>query len=118
MTKFAKYFEDDTLANDWFERVMHNVAYEMFRRQEDWIYMVGELGPDRKPMIKSEQDFMVAFDIAWGNAIGWLKSFAAEELLKLYAEDDIDFPRGLADEYNEWMGYEPGDEGYVEGKDV
>lgn len=118
MAEFEKYFEDNTLANNWFNEVMNRIAYEMFRRQEDWIYMVGELGPDRKPMIKSEQDFMVAFDISWGNAIGWLKSFAAEELLKMYAEDDIDFPRDLADEYNNEMGFELGDDGYVEGKDV
>ena len=115
---WAKYFEDDTLANEWFDRVMNRLAWKMFERQEDWVYMVGELGPGRNPMIKSADKFDEAFCYAWRDAMSWLAEFAANELLRIYAEDDIDFPRGLADEYNEWMGFEPGDEGYVEGKDV
>ena len=71
--------------------------------------MSGELGKGRNPMIKGEEEF----NIAWADAIGWLKGFAYEELLRLYVEDDID----MADEYNEIMGYEPGDDGYVEGVD-
>ena len=117
MAEIRKYFEDDTLANDWFEKVMHRLAWKMFDSQEDWIYMSGELGKGRNPMIKSEEEFNLAFNIAWADAIGWLKGFAYDELLRLYIEDDIDMPRGMADEYNEFMGYEPGDDGYVEGVD-
>ena len=117
MAEIRKYFEDDTLANDWFEKVMHRLAWKMFDSQEDWIYMSGELGKGRNPMIKSEEEFNLAFNIAWADAIGWLKGFAYDELLRLYIEDDIDLPRGMADEYNIIMGYEPGDDGYVEGVD-
>lgn len=117
MTEIRKYFEDDTLANDWFEKVMHRLAWKMFDSQEDWIYMSGELGKGRNPMIKSEEEFNLAFNVAWADTIGWLKGFAYDELLRLYIEDDIDLPRGMADEYNEFMGYEPGDDGYVEGVD-
>jgi len=118
MAEIRKYFEDDTLANDWFERVMHRLAWKMFDSQEDWIYMSGELGKGRNPMIKSEEEFNLAFNIAWADAIGWLKGFAYDELLRLYIEDDIDLPRYMANEYNEVMGFEPGDDGYVEGKDI
>lgn len=117
MAEIRKYFEDDTLANDWFEKVMHRLAWNMFDSQENWIYMSGELGKGRNPMIKGEEEFNLAFNIAWADAIGWLKGFAYEELLRLYVEDDIDLPRYMADEYNEIMGYEPGDDGYVEGVD-
>lgn len=117
MAEIRKYFEDDTLANDWFEKVMHRLAWKMFDSQEDWIYMSGELGKGRNPMIKSEEEFNLAFNVAWADTIGWLKGFAYDELLRLYIEDDIDLPRGMADEYNEFMGYEPGDDGYVEGVD-
>lgn len=117
MAEIRKYFEDETLANDWFEKVMHRLAWKMFDSQEDWIYMSGELGRGRNPMIKSEEEFNLAFNIAWADAIGWLKGFAYDELLRLYVEDDIDLPRGMADEYNEFMGYEPGDDRYVEGVD-
>ena len=118
MAEIRKYFEDDTLANDWFEKVMHRLAWKMFDSQEDWIYMSGELGKGRNPMIKSEEEFNLAFNIAWADAIGWLKGFAYDELLRLYIEDDIDLPQSMADEYNLIMGYEPGDDGYVEGKNI
>lgn len=118
MAEIRKYFEDDTLANDWFEKVMHRLAWKMFDSQEDWIYMSGELGKGRNPMIKSEEEFNLAFNVAWADTIGWLKGFAYDELLRLYIEDDIDLPRHMADEYNEIMGYEPGDDGYVEGKNI
>lgn len=118
MAEIRKYFEDDTLANDWFEKVMHRLAWIMFDTQEDWIYMSGELGRGRNPMIKSEEEFNLAFNVAWADAIGWLKGFAYEELLRLYVEDDIDLPRYMAEDYNDCMGFEPGDDGYVEGKDI
>lgn len=118
MAEIRKYFEDDTLANDWFEKVMHRLAWKMFDSQEDWIYMSGELGKGRNPMIKGEEEFNTAFNVAWADAIGWLKGFAYEELLRLYVEDDIDLPRYMAEDYNDCMGFEPGDKGYVEGKDI
>ena len=115
---WAKYFEDDTLANEWFDRVMNRLAWKMFERQEDWVYMVGELGPGRNPMIKSSDKFDEAFGYAWRDTMSWLAEFAANELLRIYAEDDIDFPHDLADDYNDCMGFEPDDDGYVEGKDI
>lgn len=115
---WEKYFEDTDLANDWFDEQMNRIAWEMFRRQENWIYMSGELGRGRNPMIKGEDEFNLAFNYAWADVIGWLKGFAYDELLRLYVEDDIDLPRYMADEYNDWMGFEPGDDGYVEGKDI
>ena len=117
MAEFAKYFEDDTLANDWFDKVMSRLVWKMFEHQEEWIYMAGELGKGRKPMIKSEYEFNLAFAMAWADAIGWLKGFARDELFRLYVEDDIDVPRDMAEDYNETMGFEPGDDGYVEGVD-
>ena len=35
MTEFKKYFEDDTLANDWFDKVMSRLVWKMFERQEE-----------------------------------------------------------------------------------
>ena len=55
MAEIRKYFEDDTLANDWFEKVMHRLAWKMFDSQEDWIYMSGELGKGRNPMIRARK---------------------------------------------------------------
>lgn len=68
-------------------------------------------------MIKGEEEFNLAFNYAWADAIGWLKGFAYDELLRLYIEDDIDLPRCMAEDYNYWRGFEPGDDGYVEGVD-
>lgn len=113
---WKKYFEDDTLANDWFKKRMNYIAWKMFERQEEWIHMAGEVG--RNPKIKSAEDFDREFGYVWAETMGWLKGFAKNELLRAYAEDDIDFPRDLADEYNDEMGFEPGYDGYVEGKDI
>ena len=113
-----KYFENDTLANDWFENVMNRIFWKMFRSQEDWIHMAGELGKGRNPMIKSAEEFYGSFNEAWNEAFSWLKGFGMQEALRVYAEDGIDFPHDLAEDYNDWMGFEPGDDGYVEGKDI
>lgn len=113
---WENYFEDDTLANDWFKRQMNRIAWRMFKRQENWIHMAGEVG--RNPKIKSAEDFDREFYYAWAEVMGCLKGFAKNELLRAYAEDDVDFPEDVAWDYNDWMGFEPGDEGYVEGKDI
>lgn len=115
---WKKYFEDETLANEWFDGIMSRINWKMFQNQEEWLYMFGELGPGRNPMIKSVEKFEEYFKRAWNDSMDWLYEFAATELLRVYAEDNIDFPHDLADDYNECMDYELGDEGYVEGKDV
>lgn len=107
-----KYFEDTDLANNWFDEQMSRIAWEMFRRQKNWIHMAGEVG--RNPKIKSAEDFNREFNCVWAEVMGWLKGFAKNELLRAYAEGDIDFSVGVAWEYNNWNGYEPGDDGYVD----
>ena len=114
----ANFFENDKPAKDYFNEVAGRVARDLFMNQEDWIYMNRELGEDRDPMIKSSEDFYENFRKCFNDAVGWMRECMYYALLKAYVEDDIDLPKDLAEDYNEWYGYEVGDEEYVEGKEA
>lgn len=109
-----KFFDDDTLANDYVKNIVNHAAYRLFENQQDWLYMVGELGKGRWPMLKDnavdyiEQKVEQEFHL--------LIAFITFELIKMYHGQDIDLSENVAAEYNEWFGYEPEDEGYIEGK--
>lgn len=111
------YFEDNMLANEWMEDTFSRITWYMFKHQDRWAYMSGELGDGRNPMIRSEEEFDNMFHDAWSDATWWLYCFTRNEALKHYADNDIDFPHDLAKTYNEERGFEPGDDGYVRGRD-
>lgn len=109
-----KYFDDDDNPNEWMEHIAQYAAWELFQNQEKWLYMYGELGEKRWPMLK--YDALHYIEDAVEHQLGWLISHIVFELVKNYVNSDIDLSDTVADEYNEWFGYEPGDKGYVEGK--
>lgn len=109
-----KYFDDDDNPNEWMEHIAQYAAWELFQNQEKWLYMYGELGEKRWPMLK--YDALHYIEDAVKHQLGWLISHIVFELVKNYVNSDIDLSDTVADEYNEWFGYEPGDKGYVDGK--
>lgn len=112
---YINYFDDDTNANDWLNEIMPHIMFKLFRDQENYLFMAGELGKGRWPMLK-ENAVEYIEDII-NREFDWLIESIAMAIIRKYHEDDIDMPQSIADEYNEWYGFSEKDEGYIEGKD-
>lgn len=108
------YFEEDTLANDWQKEIVHRAMSRIGRNQEYYLYMCGELGDKRWPMLR--HDFV---DKAYDVAEEVLSDFMAEivnEMIERLVAQDIDVAEKVADWYNEYNWLGPHDDGYIEGK--
>ena len=109
--EFEPYFEENTKANDWVKSIMPSIRWELFRHQEDWVYMAGDLGKRRNPMTRGD-----AVDYIYNTVkqeMNTLIYHIAMELLHEYHGDDIDFDTWTARDYNEYFGYTEEDEGYA-----
>ncbi len=110
-----KYFEDDTLANDYQKTVERRALIELVKNQPDWLYMVGELGKGSKPMLKEGAVRHIQETVV--SEMNWFIADTTANLIEKFAAQDIDLSEGVAEWYNEYHGYEPEDEGYIEGKE-
>lgn len=109
-----KFFEDDTLADDYQKEVERRSLVDLVQNQSDWLYMVDELGKGRNPMLKEN-----AVDYIQETVIGnmaWFINDMVAGLIEKLAAEDIDLSEGVAEWYNEYYGYEVGDDEYIEGK--
>lgn len=109
--KFEPFYEKDTLANDVVDSMMRNARYYLFRNQDEWLYMAGELGKRRPPMTRFN-----AYDYIYGALKGelWpLIDYLTMELLREYHEDNIDFDHETAFTYNDYFDLSKNDEGYA-----
>ena len=111
--KDFEYFDKNDLAEEWLDRVIENIALTAFKNQEEWIYMDGELGEGRNPMIKD--NFVECFNRYFDEQLDYMRTIILCGFLKRYYEDNIDVPQWLAEEYNEWNGYVEGDKEYMIG---
>lgn len=105
------YFDEDVKANDWVKSIMPAIRWELFRNQEDWVYMAGDLGKRRNPMTRGN-----AIDYIYDTVkykMNTLIYHITMELLHEYHDDDIDFDTYTAQEYNEYFEYTKDDEGYA-----
>lgn len=105
--KDFNWFEDDTLAKDWFNDLCSRIAWKAFENQEKWVYMIGELGRDeegnlRKPMIKPEA--LEVFNQLFDDELNWMKWNTIMSFMKLYHEDDIDYSPEIESEVREYFG--------------
>lgn len=111
--KDFEYFDKNDLAEEWLDRVIKNISFTAFENQKEWIYMYGELGEGRNPMIKD--NFVKCFNQYFNEQLSYMRAIILYGFLKRYYEDNIDVPQWLAEEYNEWNGYVEGDKGYMIG---
>ena len=114
---FVKYFEDDTLAAEWVNRVVHNIAWRMFNRQQEWIYMSGEL-ESGKPCIADNYFNVIREEV--NRELALLKDSIVFGLLEAYISEDIDVTVDVAEILNDWNGvdYDPDDVEWNEGHRV
>lgn len=107
------YFDEDTKANDWVDKFMRHVRWNLFRNQEEWVYMAGERGKRRNPMTRynAYEYINETINAEMKNLVHYLTM----ELLREYHDDDIDFDCETAQYYNDYFEFSEEDEDYVPG---
>lgn len=109
--KFNWCDSEDKLA-DYFNDICRHVSWKMFENQEEWLYMVNELGKGRNPKIKSFKEFKDVFNNAFNEYISMMRGSMFYGFLQTYADNDIDLDKEAAYELNDWLGLSEED-GYV-----
>ena len=108
------YFEEDTLANDWQKEIVRRAMSRICRNQNYYLYMYGELGDKRWPMLR--HDFVdKAYDVVEEILSDFMTEIVNEMIERLVAQD-IDVAERVADWYNEYNWLGPQDDKYIEGK--
>lgn len=111
--EFEPYFDENTKANDWVDELVRHARWNLFRNQEEWIYMAGERGKRRNPMTRynAYEYINETVNAEMKNLVHYLTM----ELLREYHDDDIDFDCETAQYYNDYFELSEEDEDYVHG---
>ena len=83
----APYAEDDTLMNDWVERIIHRVSAELFHHQHDVVYMANETD-NGIPKLKDEAVDVIHQTVH--SELGWVVDYIISRILVAYAKSNID----------------------------
>lgn len=83
----SPYAEDDTLMNDWVERIISGVSVELFHHQHDVVYMANETD-NGIPKLKDEAVDVIHQTIY--SQLGWVISYITDRILIAYAKSNID----------------------------
>ena len=92
---------------------MRRVRWDLFRHQEEWVYMAGERGKRRNPMTRYNAYDYIRQTI--NEEMRELTHYLTIELLRECHDDKIDFDRETARHYNAYFELSEGDEGYAPG---
>ena len=111
--EMVPYFEENEKANDWAKSIMRGARWDLFRHQEEWVYMAGERGKRRNPMTRYNAYDYIRQTI--NEEMRELTHYLTMELLREYHNDDIDFDCETAQDYNNYFEFSEGDEGYAPG---
>ena len=107
------YFDENAKANDWVKNIMRGARWDLFRNQENWIYMAGERGKRRNPMTRyNAYDYIFE---AISEEMAGLVHYLTMNILRECHDDKIDFDRETARHYNGYFELSEGDEGYAPG---
>lgn len=109
------WFEDDTLAADWYNDLVRRVKFHIFENQEDILYMAGELGKGRWPKLKG--DALDKIEKIVEQDMGQLVTNIVMNCAKDLIDGDIDCDEYTATEINWWFGYEDGDDEAIVGRE-
>lgn len=100
-------FEPDLTCADWIDEVARGIGLDTFHRQEELVHMAGEVAD--RPMTKAGC-LDVARDIVL-DRLDWLVSLLTYGVVEdLHKAADVDVDEDTAREWNEYMGYDEGDE--------
>lgn len=111
--EFEPYFEKNQKANDWVDEFMRRVRWNLFRNQEEWVYIAGERGKHRNPMTRYN-----AYNYIRETVNAEMKSlvhYLTMELLKEYHDNNVDFDYETAQYYNNYFELSEEDKDYAPG---
>lgn len=115
-TNFAEelnYCDNRETLAEFFNWCVENLLYECFKNQEDIVYMYGELGKKRKPMIKEDAIEKMNNLLMKGSLGLFIDEAIVAAIKHLHEDGDIDVSAEVAREYNMFFGYREGEEGYI-----
>lgn len=108
-TYLQPYAEEDELLNNWIENLISRVKLDLFKNQEEWLYMSDELEDGSFPKFKENaRDYM--WDVIQNN-FSWLANYIVERLIAEYRLSNIDLDEDTIlelkddlgeDDYNKW----------------
>ena len=107
------FFDNDTLAAEWYNHVVNRVKWHIFENQSDIVYMVGELGEGRNPKLK--EDALEQIEKIVVNNLSVLIYEMTMNCAKDLIDDDVDCDMDTAEELNWHFGYEEGDDNFIHG---
>lgn len=95
------YFDKDSNAYEWYNEVKDHAMWELFKNQENFLYMYGELGEKSNPVLKDNAiDYIEQTVIG---ELGWLISNLTMDIIDEYRRSDIDMSEYVADEFNAYF---------------
>lgn len=115
-TNFAEelnYCDNRETLSEFFNWCVENLLYDCFKNQEDIVYMHGELGKKRKPMIKEDAIEKMENLLMKGSLGLFIDEAIVATIKHLHEDGDIDVSVEVAREYNEYFSYKEGDKGYI-----
>ena len=108
--RMDSYAEDNATLNNWVDELYKKISREMFKNQEKWIFMSGELGEGRFPQFKDFESVYNEFDQAFNSSIGGLFSYLFECFIRDIRLGNVDLGEDM--EYE--LRWSMGDEDYEE----
>lgn len=109
-----RWFDDDELAARWLDGIGQRVSWDAFKSQYDIVYMSGELGKGRKPMVR-EGAIDRLHEIVKDALGGLEREIVMNYVHNLYKYGDVDVCDEIAKEYNWHNGLNEDDEDYMVG---
>jgi len=102
----ANYFDEDTLAAEWFNHLCHRVDVHIIKHQKELLYMASEtengLPKFKEGAIEQMRDYII-------QELGWMIESIIDALIKVHRiNGNID----LSEEMIYWLIDEMGAEGY------
>lgn len=96
--KVQPYAEDDTLLNEWIDDIAAQINWNMFKNQEDWVYMSGDLGEGRFPQFKNCDCVYDSFSESFNRAIGILEGYLWERFITNIRLSNVDLGKDMENE--------------------
>lgn len=102
---FEPYAEDEYTLNDYADDCMRHINYDMFKNQEDYLYMSGELGEGRFPQFKDYEHVYRAFEKAFNENIGWFFFYLFNRtILEAHLYGNVDLGESMTQYMKEEFG--------------
>lgn len=96
------YSEDNETFNDWMDRTISHIKWDLFQHQHEWVYMSGELGEGAFPKFK-DNAVEYLYDVV-NIELREVKSYIVDRLIASYRLSNIDLDNNTIEMLKEDLG--------------